>query len=62
MKLPIYEFVLKELAEAKGSWPEVASGSGISKRTIEKIARREVKNPGIHHVQRLADYFARKAA
>ena len=61
METSIYEFVLGELERAKGHWPAVASGSGISRRTIEKIARREVTNPGIKHIQALADYF-RKAA
>ncbi len=54
---PIYEFVIDSLAKAKGRWSEVARGSGISKRTIEKIARKEVKGPNVHHVQTLADYF-----
>jgi hypothetical protein len=57
MKMNIYDFVIAKLAEAKGNWSEVASGSKISKRTIEKIARKEIKNPGIQHVQTLADYF-----
>jgi len=57
MKTNIYDFVIAKLAEAKGHWTEVAVGSKISKRTIEKIARKEIKNPGIQHVQALADYF-----
>ncbi len=54
---PIYEFVIDSLAKAKGRWPKVARGSGISLRTIEKIARKEIKGPSVHHVQTLADYF-----
>jgi len=57
MKTNIYDFVIAKLAEAKGHWTEVAVGSKISKRTIEKIARKEIKNPGIQNIQALADYF-----
>ena len=53
----MYEFVLKELAAAKGNWSEVAEGSGVSKRTIEKIARREVLDPGVSLIEKLARYF-----
>jgi transcriptional regulator with XRE-family HTH domain len=53
----IYQFVLTALHNAKGSWPTVARCSGVSLRTIEKIARREIKNPGVSHIERLARYF-----
>ena len=61
METQIYSFVLGKLQEAKGRWSDVSRDTGISKRTIEKIARREIKNPGIAHVEALAEYF-RKAA
>jgi hypothetical protein len=61
METSLYEFVLQQLEQAKGKWPSVASGSGVPKRTIEKIARQETKNPGIKHVEKLAEYF-REAA
>lgn len=53
----LHEYVLQRLETAKGKWSEVAEGSGVSKRTIEKIARKEIVDPGISHVQALADYF-----
>lgn len=53
----IYEYVLAELEQAKGRWPAVAEDTGISRRTIEKIARKEVKNPGVSHIETLAGYF-----
>lgn len=53
----IHEYVLKHLEAAKGRWTEVADGSGVSKRTLEKIARGEIEDPGVSHVQKLADYF-----
>ncbi len=60
MSQPIYDYVLDRLSASRGTWPDVAEGSGVSRRTIEKIARREIADPGVSHIQRLADYF-RKA-
>jgi transcriptional regulator with XRE-family HTH domain len=57
MDRPIYDFVMEELEAAKGRWGEVADGSGVSRRTLEKIARREINDPGVSHIQKLADYF-----
>lgn len=53
----IYQYVLDQLQEVKGNWPAVAEESGISLRTIEKIARREVEDPGVSKIERLAAYF-----
>lgn len=53
----IFEYVLAQLESSKGKWAAVAEGSGVSYRTLEKIARREIKDPGVSHVQKLADYF-----
>lgn len=53
----IYEYVLGQLQRAKGEWPLVAVATGMSRRTIEKIARREVKDPGVSHIEKLAGYF-----
>jgi hypothetical protein len=53
----IYQYVLDKLQDTKGSWPVVAKGAGMSRRTIEKIARQEVKDPGVSHIEKLARYF-----
>ena len=55
----MYDYVLKELEASKGRWQEVADGSGVSKRTIEKIARKEIEDPGISHIEKLDLYFRR---
>jgi DNA-binding phage protein len=57
MEEPIYLYVLSRLEASKGRWPVVARESGVSKRTLEKIARREIGDPRVSTVQRLADYF-----
>lgn len=57
MQESIYEFVLERLEGSKGQWPRVARESGVSRRTIEKIARKEVKDPGVSLIEKLAAYF-----
>lgn len=56
----MHEFVITNLQAVKGHWSEVADESGVSKRTIEKIARREIKDPGVSTVETLAKYFRAK--
>jgi len=57
MQESIYQYVLDQLQAAKGQWSRVADESGVSKRTIEKIARREIKDPGVSNIETLAAYF-----
>lgn len=57
MDQPIYDYVLERLEAEKGRWSAVAEGSGVPKRTLEKIARKEIQDPGVSHIQKLADYF-----
>lgn len=53
----IHEQVIEQLQAAKGQWTRVAEESGVPRRTIEKIARREIPNPGVKTVEQLARYF-----
>lgn len=63
MDQPIYDYVVDRLQSAAQTYQEIADGSGVSRRTIEKIARKEIVDPGVSHVQKLADYFhAQEAA
>lgn len=57
MTTSIHSYVIEQLQAAKGRWGEVAEATSISKRTIEKIARRETENPGVKHIEALAAYF-----
>lgn len=61
MQDSIYEFVMAELEASKGNWPAVAKGSGVSPRTLEKIARKEIVDPGVSHIEKLAGYFREQA-
>lgn len=55
-----YEFVMQQLANAKGRWPHVAEESGVSIRTLQKIARKEIQDPGVSHIEKLWRYFKSK--
>lgn len=62
MTQSLHEFVLEQLKRSKGKWPAVAEGSGVSKRTIEKIADETIADPGVSHIEKLARYFRDEAA
>jgi saccharopine dehydrogenase-like NADP-dependent oxidoreductase len=62
MSESIYEYVLSELELSKGNWEAVSTATGIPKRSIEKIARQEWKNPGIASIETLATYFRSRAS
>ncbi len=56
----IYEYVMNQFASTDLSYQEIAAGSGVSKRTIEKIARREILDPGVSHIEKIAAYFQKQ--
>lgn len=46
----------------RDQWERVAKETKMSLSTIKKIARKEVKNPGVKHIEKLAKYFRDTAA
>lgn len=58
METPMLEYVIARLRESRGRWPNIAAEAGISLRTLEKIARQEVKDPRVGSVQTLYDYLS----
>lgn len=55
----IHQYVLDQLKQA-ADWDTVAKGSGVSVRTIEKIASREIEYPRVDKVEKLARYFRKQ--
>lgn len=53
----MHAFVISCLQEAKGTWPTIAEATGMSNRTIQKIASGEIEDPGVSHIEKLAGYF-----
>jgi hypothetical protein len=57
MEDSIYGYVMTQLEAAKGHWPAIAESAGVPHRTLEKIARMEIKDPGISHIEKLYRFF-----
>jgi transcriptional regulator with XRE-family HTH domain len=53
----VLTFVIRELHLHKGRWPELARQCGVSKRTFEKIAHGNTRNPRLDTVEKLASFF-----
>lgn len=53
----IHDYVVERLQANKGNWPVVAEQTGMSIRTIEKVARKESKAPRIDTLELLAAFF-----
>lgn len=56
---PILDYVLRNLDKNKGAHKEIAELSGVPYSTLAKIAQRVTPNPGVQHIQSLADHFMR---
>jgi len=58
----IYEQVMTDLRSKRIPQRQIAMGSGVPFSTVCKIAQGSVKDPGVHTIQRLADFFRRHPA
>lgn len=60
-RIAIYDYVMERLTIAidtgKYTYEEISEGSGVPKRSLEKIKRKEFKNPGVSHIESLANFF-----
>lgn len=53
----LYDFVMDNLRAKRIPQRRVAQESGVPFSTLTKIAQGQVRDPSVHTVQRLADYF-----
>ena len=58
MIIDLLEFVVRNLRDSVGRWPQIAEASGVPYSTVAKIGQGETGNPRVESVQKLADYFA----
>lgn len=58
MAATLLQSVVSRLAQHDPPWTEVSRRSGVPYSTLKKIATGVTPNPGVLHVQRLADFFA----
>lgn len=57
-KTPIYDFVMEQLRSRRVPQRKVAAESGVPFSTLTKIAQGQIKEPSVHSIQKLADYFS----
>lgn len=57
MPQTMLEFVITNLKATEGDWPRVAAESGVHYRNVKNIGSQVVGNPGVQHVEKLANYF-----
>lgn len=56
---PIFDTVMRELRSRRIPQRRVADEAGIPYSTLQKIAQGQIKEPSVHAVQKLYDYFAK---
>ena len=54
---PIYDYVMAQLRAKRIRQWQIAAESGVPYSTLIKIAQGKIKEPSVHSIQRLADYF-----
>jgi len=55
--MPIYEYVMTRLRTKDVPQRRIARESGVPFSTVCKVAQGAVKEPSVHTIQRLADFF-----
>lgn len=55
--IPLYDFVMAHLRAKTTPRRIIAKGADVPFSTVCKIAQGTIKDPSVHAMQRLADYF-----
>jgi hypothetical protein len=61
--IAIYDYVIGQLQLIKSEeeYEKVARGSGVPKSTVKKIKWKQIKDPGVSHIEALANFFRAQA-
>ncbi len=51
------DFVLRQLQERKGNWPQIEKDTGMPYSWLSKLARGLIDDPGVKKIEKLARYF-----
>jgi len=51
------DFVLRQLQERKGGWPQIEKDTGMPYSWLSKLARGLIDDPGVKKIEKLARYF-----
>lgn len=57
METDLLGYVLAQLESHRGEWPKIAEESGVPYDTICKVVQRQIEDPKVSKIQRLANYF-----
>lgn len=57
MVFDLLDYVRTQLNDRKGTWPIISDVADVPYDTLTKIAQGQTVDPGVHTVQKLADYF-----
>jgi len=52
------DWVIEQLRQCRGRWPDIVKRSGVPYSTLAKIAQRQIKNPGSRNIDALAAIFS----
>jgi transcriptional regulator with XRE-family HTH domain len=58
--LPLYDYVMARLRAKQLPQRLVAAQSGVPFSTLAKIAQGQIREPSVHTIQRLADFFRKQ--
>lgn len=53
----IFAYVKRRLSEERGNFRVIAVATGVPYSTLVKIHQGVIENPGVMHIQTLADHF-----
>lgn len=53
---------MEQFARTDLTYGQISGGSDVNIRTVEKIARREIADPGVSHIEKLANFFREREA
>lgn len=53
----LYDFVSDGLQGREAEWSAAAEHAGVHRKTVERIAKRSVPNPGVRTMESLADWI-----
>lgn len=57
--ISLYDYVMAHLDARSVPQRQAALESGVPFSTLTKIAQRQIRDPSVHTIQRLADYFTK---
>lgn len=57
METALHAYVLEQFDKTSLTYQQIADGADVAVRTVEKIARKEIADPGVSHIEKLAAFF-----